>query len=339
MVPSPPRLLIFGDPSWFMSAILTEAVLRRAQAEGVEVVGVCDVGSRPRRHRRAITRAVLAAAVKRAFDADHPVHLRSLAFRDLRKIARGFGARILVPPDRNVNDPGFVRMVANELRPDWSLALGCGQVFGHDLLTALRYAVNYHNGLLPAYRGVGATAWSLFRDEPATGFTFHVMNERIDDGPILLQAAVPVSAHATVVGLEWEKTVEAVRRMEALFAMLRRRDPGRPQTGTPSFFGLAALRRIRMIDDPATHTWRDLVRRARSFDYLDLRLGAQRYEVTKLRAVPPARRPGPLAFRTSDGIAAEPVRFLHLPGTLYRLYRPFWLRKRRRRSPRVHRSG
>ncbi len=327
-----PRLLIFGNPSWFSSALLVEAALRVAHVQDLEVVGVCDVAPRPHRHGRAMARAVLAAAVKRAFDAACPLDPRRLAFRDLRRIARGFGARVITPRDRNVNDPGFVRMVADELRPDWGLSLGCGQIFKRDLLAALRCPVNYHNGLLPAYRGASATAWSVFHEEPVTGFTFHGMNERIDDGPILLQGAVPVAPDAAVVALEWDKTVAAARRMEELFAMLRRGDPGRPQTGPASYFSVAAWRRVRIIEDPAAHTWRELVRRLRAFDYLDLRLGDARYEVTKLRVVPPARRSGPLAFRTSDGVVAEPVRFLHLPETLYRLYRPFWPRTRLRRS-------
>lgn len=319
-----PRVLLFGDPSWFLSVILVEAALRVARAENLEVVGVCDVGRRPWRRGPAIARGVLAATVKRAFDPAHPVHLRSLVVRDVRTLARRYGVPVLVPPARDVNHPAFVRMVAEELRPDWGLTLACGQIFRRDLLRALRRPVNYHDGLLPAYRGLGATAWSMFYDEPTSGFTFHVMNERIDDGPILLQGAVAVPASATVTEVAWAKTTHAAEHLPALFESLRRGDEGRPQTGTPSYFSAAAWRRIRVIDDPAAHTWADLRRRLRSFDYLSMRLGGRPYEVTRLRAVAPGRRLGPLGFRTSDGVAAEPLRLLHLPPALYRLYRPWW---------------
>lgn len=319
-----PRALLFGDPSWYMSAILVEAALRLARADGFEVIGICDAGPRPWRRYPTAARAIVATAIKRAFDTEYPVHVRSLLFRDVPTIARRFGVPMLVPPERDVNHPEFVRLVADELRPDWGLSLACGQIFRRDLLAALRRPVNYHNGLLPAYRGVGATAWSMFHAEPVTGFTFHVMNERIDDGPILLQGSMPVPPDASVAEVEWAKTVHAATRLPALVEALRRDDPGRPQAGTPSYFSVKDWRRIRVIDDPTAHTFDDLRRRLRSFDYLVMRLGDGRHEVTKLRAVAPNRRPSPLAFRTSDGVVAEPTRFLHLPRALYRLYRPWW---------------
>ena len=319
-----PRVLLFGNPSWHMSAILIEAALRLARANGFEVIGICDAAPRPWRRYRTAAREVVATAIKRAFDAEQAVHVRSLLFRDVPTIARRFGVPVLVPPERDVNHPEFVRLVADELRPDWGLSLACGQIFRRDLLTALRRPVNYHNGLLPAYRGVGATAWSMYHDEPVTGFTFHVMNERIDDGPILVQGSVPVPRDASVAEVEWAKTVHAAERLPALVEALRRGDPGRPQAGTPSYFSAKDWRRIRVIDDPTAHTWDDLRRRLRSFDYLVMRVGDEPHEVTKLRAVAPDRRPSPLAFRTKDGVVAEPTRFLHLPRALYGLYRPWW---------------
>lgn len=326
---SRPRVLLFGDPSWFMSAILVEGVLRLARADGFEVVGVCDVARRPSRRYRTVAREIVATAIKRAFDVEHPVHVRSLLFRDLPMIARRFGVPMLVPPERDVNHPEFVRLVADELRPDWGLSLACGQIFRRDLLTALQRPVNYHDGLLPAYRGAGATAWSMFHAEPVSGFTFHVMSERIDDGPILVQGSVPVPPDASVVEVEWAKTVHAATRLPALVEALRRGDPGRPQAGTPTYFSVKDWRRIRVIDDPTAHTWDDLRRRLRCFDYLVMRLGDGSHEVTTLRAVAPRRRPSPVAFRTRDGVMVEPVRFLHLPRALYRLYRPWWPGARR----------
>ncbi len=320
----PPRILILGEPSWFMSAILAEAALRLARVRGYEVVGVCDAGRQPRRHRLKTAREVLAAAAKRALDREQHVHWRSLAFRDLRAVAGDFGVPVLVPPDRNVNHPAFVARVAHELRPDWGLSLACGQIFGPELLVALGRPVNYHNGLLPAYRGVGATSWSLFNEEPVTGFTFHGMTERIDDGPILVDGTIPVPPVGAWAATEWNKTVAAAAELPALFDALGRADPGRPQTGAASYFSAAAWRAIRTIDDPTAHTASDLRRRLRCFLHLTMRFGDERYEVTRLRTVPPGTRPGPLAFTTRDGVLAEPDRFLHLPWTLYRLYRPWW---------------
>jgi len=47
--------------------------------------------------------------------------------------------------------------------------------------------VNIHNSLLPRYRGLHSTAWAIMNGEKYLGLTIHLMNENIDDGPILHQ--------------------------------------------------------------------------------------------------------------------------------------------------------
>jgi hypothetical protein len=95
-----------------------------------------------------------------------------VSFRAALKRARGFralrGVPVIVPPEHNVNHSEFVALVRRELRPDAGLSLGCEQIIGGELLAA-RPPVNYHTGVLPAYRGPRSTAWSLYRGEPVTG--------------------------------------------------------------------------------------------------------------------------------------------------------------------------
>ena len=52
-----------------------------------------------------------------------------------------------------------------EIAPDASLALMVGQIFRGPLLDACRRPINFHDGLLPNYRGVAATGWSVYRGE------------------------------------------------------------------------------------------------------------------------------------------------------------------------------
>jgi folate-dependent phosphoribosylglycinamide formyltransferase PurN len=272
-------------------------------------------------------RELAAAIVKRAFDRDLPINVDRLAFSSIYDVGRRFRIPVLVPPERNVNHPAFVRTVAT-LGVDWALSVSCVQIFKRELLAALARPINYHDGLLPKYRGLGATAWSIYNGEPSTGFTYHVMNERIDDGAILVQQSIPVRPGASVAAVEREKTARAAEQIDAVVEALLRGDSGRPQVGEPSYFGADAWRRIRVVDDPTTLTWDELGRRLRVFQYLDLPCGSGRYEVTRLRRVD-GGRPGPFAFRTSDGALVEPTRFLHLPLALYRLYRPLWPGERR----------
>ena len=50
--------------------------------------------------------------------------------------------------------------------------------------------LNIHYSLLPNYRGLHSTVWEILNDEDYLGATIHVMNENIDDGPIVYQYKV-----------------------------------------------------------------------------------------------------------------------------------------------------
>ena len=52
--------------------------------------------------------------------------------------------------------------------------------------------VNVHAAPLPRYRGMLPTFWVLYEREPETAVTVHYMNEKLDDGPIILQESVPI---------------------------------------------------------------------------------------------------------------------------------------------------
>lgn len=50
--------------------------------------------------------------------------------------------------------------------------------------------INIHYSLLPKYRGVHSTVWAILNNDENLGFSIHLMNEYIDDGPIIFQYKV-----------------------------------------------------------------------------------------------------------------------------------------------------
>jgi methionyl-tRNA formyltransferase len=50
-----------------------------------------------------------------------------------------------------------------------------------------RQHLNVHYSLLPKYRGMHSTVWAILNGEKYCGCTVHLMNEFIDDGPIVAQ--------------------------------------------------------------------------------------------------------------------------------------------------------
>jgi phosphoribosylglycinamide formyltransferase-1 len=53
-------------------------------------------------------------------------------------------------------------------------------------------ALNIHPSLLPAFRGLDAQKQALEHGAKISGCTVHFVDEGLDSGPIVLQAAVPV---------------------------------------------------------------------------------------------------------------------------------------------------
>jgi phosphoribosylglycinamide formyltransferase-1 len=70
--------------------------------------------------------------------------------------------------------------------------------------------LNTHPSLLPAFPGAHAVRDALAFGVKVTGCTVHVATERMDDGPILAQEAVPVLADDTEASLH--ERIKAVER-------------------------------------------------------------------------------------------------------------------------------
>lgn len=52
---------------------------------------------------------------------------------------------------------------------------------------------NLHASLLPQYRGAAPINWAIINGETTTGVTTFLLNEKIDEGKILLQESIPIA--------------------------------------------------------------------------------------------------------------------------------------------------
>jgi len=112
------------------------------------------------------------------------------------EIARERGLPAIVVPSKGAPREEYDRRVVAELQ-DRGVELVCLAGFMR-LLTAefcqafpLR-ALNIHPSLLPAFPGLDAQRQALEHGARISGCTVHFVDEQLDAGPIILQAAVPV---------------------------------------------------------------------------------------------------------------------------------------------------
>jgi len=80
-----------------------------------------------------------------------------------------------------------------QLDLDLLVSVGWPRRLGRAALeSARRGGINLHTSRLPAYRGRHPVHWAFIEGETEVGVTVHVMTERFDEGPILVQDAVPI---------------------------------------------------------------------------------------------------------------------------------------------------
>lgn len=72
---------------------------------------------------------------------------------------------------------------------EWILCAGYKPIIKRHLLEKYKI-LNVHYSKLPAYRGLHSTAWAILDGAKELGWTLHVMNEFVDDGPIVYQQVV-----------------------------------------------------------------------------------------------------------------------------------------------------
>jgi folate-dependent phosphoribosylglycinamide formyltransferase PurN len=96
-----------------------------------------------------------------------------------------------------VNSEEAVRMV-REHKIDLLVYLGGGGILKPSIIGAPTLAtLNAHMGLLPPYRGMNVTEWSLWNND-AVGCTVHLIDRGIDTGDIILISYVEVTGEETV---------------------------------------------------------------------------------------------------------------------------------------------
>lgn len=100
---------------------------------------------------------------------------------------------------RNINAPEVLQHVA-QFQPDLLISIRFGQILKEAVIQQPRYGViNLHSGLLPDYRGILATFWSMLHDRAEYGYTLHsIQDASIDTGHIIQKTRLPVDPNRSL---------------------------------------------------------------------------------------------------------------------------------------------
>ncbi len=119
--------------------------------------------------------------------------------------ASQLGLPAICLPSQSVPREQYDLQLARELKR-WNVDLVCLAGFMRLLTPAIitqfpQAILNIHPSLLPVFPGLHAQAQALAYGVKISGCTVHFVDERLDAGPIVAQAAVPVLADDTVESL------------------------------------------------------------------------------------------------------------------------------------------
>ena len=142
------------------------------------------------------------------------------------ELAREFGLPHRAIKSAGVERTAFDTQVAEllkEHRIDWVCLAGYMRLLSGSFVS--RFAgriLNIHPSLLPAFPGLDAQYQALAHGVKITGCTVHFVDENLDNGPILLQTAVPILDNDTVDSLSSRILIEEHRiYSEAIAWVLR----------------------------------------------------------------------------------------------------------------------
>jgi methionyl-tRNA formyltransferase len=136
---------------------------------------------------------------------------------------------------------------ARRAEPDLLVLLGADIVPAPLLAVPTIGTINAHYGLLPAYRGMNVTEWSVLHGNPV-GVTVHLVDPGIDTGDILVQEELTIEPGETWESLRAKHQDAAARLLgDAAIALAdgtARRTAQSPDEGRQYYRMHPALRRV-----------------------------------------------------------------------------------------------
>ena len=148
-------------------------------------------------------------------DADIAVVISNVPDARGLEVARECGLRSVVMPSKGIAREEYDRSVVAQLQShavELVCLAGFMRLLSAEFCRAFPMRVlNIHPSLLPAFPGLDAQRQALEHGVKITGCTVHFVDEQLDAGPIIRQAAVPVLDNDTVESLAARILVEEHR--------------------------------------------------------------------------------------------------------------------------------
>ncbi len=223
------RIVFLGSPAFAVPSI--EVLVR----DGYEVAAVFTQPDRPAGRGRALVKPAVKAAAERL---GLPVH----------------------QPEK-ISAPEGYELLAS-YKPDVVVICAYGQILSQAVIDLPpRQMVNVHYSLLPRHRGASPVAGAILAGDDFTGVTVQLVRKKLDTGPLLAAASVPIGDDDTTLSLlDKLGVVGADLLSEALGGWLRgERQPWTQEEAAQTYFSQIRKEAGRLDWSlPAVTLWRQV---------------------------------------------------------------------------------
>lgn len=144
--------------------------------------------------------------------------LQKMAATAVKESALALKLSILQPED--LGAPGFTEKLKS-LNADSFVVVSYGNILKKEILDIPKiYCINLHASLLPKYRGAAPINRTIINNDDMAGITVIKMNEKMDEGDIILKKEIPVLAYDTAETLSgrlaWEGTALLLEALDLI---------------------------------------------------------------------------------------------------------------------------
>lgn len=181
----------------------------------------------------------------------------ALAASPVKEAALKHGLKVYQPESLK---PAAILEELAQLKPDAIVVCAFGQILPQGLLDIPPYqCVNVHYSLLPRHRGASPVMAAILAGDEFSGVTVQLVRKKLDTGPLLASAAVPIDARDTTGTLSEKLSIVGAALLdEALTGWLRGEIvPGEQDESKATYFGQITKEEGEIgWSQPAVEIWR-----------------------------------------------------------------------------------
>ena len=222
------KIIFFGDNNSYITTELFKIFFENINDQ-FELIAIVNTASNNKSNK---LKTYLIYLIKKLFNPFDKNIILDNSTTFLKLIPKN----ILLLQTENINNLEFIDKI-KILNPDYAFLMGFPQIFKKNIINCFDKIVNYHNSYLPTYRGLDATSWAMTHYEKYTGYTFHYINEKIDDGKIIFQEKIDIDYSKSSFENELLKTKKASENISQVLTLVLNKFEGTEQIGKQSYYG------------------------------------------------------------------------------------------------------